>query len=999
MGNVYEVSLYNPVHISEGHEVHLIFNDWEFKTDGFILSLISDSFFELVKSNDEDNPSGNKVFQIDLSKENTGFKNLSKNGLNHFFKFITGNTLTLDDDGVADFKQICENLCLPKINYFFERSIKRNKPKRTKHNANKGQKQAFYAIIQKNYPEFLEKSKKFESGPAREILKELEIEVFIINESSEPPEIYLKIAEGGKIDNYDFDTKYDRNTELFPVCLSASINNEELTKKLTRDYDEDQIISAMRCAAIYDCLKTFTLLYGLLEQQIDDEDEIQEIFNERNIIMCAILGASIDIVEYICSLITFDPDYQIDSGRTFLHYASMIIFEDKINDYFKIIHDYILKVKSDLIVFDNTGKCPIQYMVEKMKEFTNTKILKFEENKSAQFISRRSQNIKSNSKKFQNYVVKTLEKYYEDRNIVGFKNLLNFSALAYDVKFSGVEGERPFLNILVLKPDSQEYIKCFYEAMIEQSNPKSPKYNLLCRNPQNEYNALFEACTVENNEKNIEAVLDCGLVGDLFTRFEVSLPSTDKTQTSFRRGNENIFTFLTKARIFGYLRFILKYCKDRNIRMDEAKECTIINDHEEIDKIFNDEFSYPFILSPSHYQRKSNIIIEEEEDPNEPTLQRSNYIAEAPVKMKKYSKVSQKSSDASKVSPKSSDASRISPKSSDALRNSPKSSNASKSSVQTGNAKFPDPFANLYKKTSAIAETQVKDPDYPINAVNKDNDTPAIMAAKNNLDKVITVLIDKGCNLDHVGKNNHTAASAAVAANHENMLKYIIKRWIPGSVDLLKKLIFECACRDSRNFIKPVFDQYKNEPVFLELKRSNFVVTADGNTALHVASQKGRTDIVKFLLENGMNVDCRGNNNMVPLMYAIQSSKQETVKVLLENGANVELKDENQKTPLIYAIESKNMNSINPLLERGANPNNGVETKEGVRSAFIFAVLNRQPEIVRALLNSSKKVDLTQIYNGMKPIQHAQCLERQFEKDVIKSKLCAEMINEIQKFS
>lgn len=61
-----------------------------------------------------------------------------------------------------------------------------------------------------------------------------------------------------------------------------------------------------------------------------------------------------------------------------------------------------------------------------------------------------------------------------------------------------------------------------------------------------------------------------------------------------------------------------------------------------------------------------------------------------------------------------------------------------------------------------------------------------------------------------------------------------------------------------------------------------------GGNALIAASNSGKVDAVKFLLENGANVN--ENNGGTALMDASGSGYHDIVALLLENGANVDEK-------------------------------------------------------------------------------------------------------------
>ena len=72
-------------------------------------------------------------------------------------------------------------------------------------------------------------------------------------------------------------------------------------------------------------------------------------------------------------------------------------------------------------------------------------------------------------------------------------------------------------------------------------------------------------------------------------------------------------------------------------------------------------------------------------------------------------------------------------------------------------------------------------------------------------------------------------------------------------------------------------------------------------TTLHYAISGQNPDVVRLILESGINVNCRCEDNGTPLQYALKVIKQnceEIVDVLLNYGADVNLADEEKTTPL-----------------------------------------------------------------------------------------------------
>lgn len=70
--------------------------------------------------------------------------------------------------------------------------------------------------------------------------------------------------------------------------------------------------------------------------------------------------------------------------------------------------------------------------------------------------------------------------------------------------------------------------------------------------------------------------------------------------------------------------------------------------------------------------------------------------------------------------------------------------------------------------------------------------------------------------------------------------------------------------------------------------------------AYHLYNSTEYFDIIKYLVEQGADVNAKDNKGIVPLLYV--RSNYEIVKYLIENGANINVKDTNGHTLLATYI-------------------------------------------------------------------------------------------------
>lgn len=85
--------------------------------------------------------------------------------------------------------------------------------------------------------------------------------------------------------------------------------------------------------------------------------------------------------------------------------------------------------------------------------------------------------------------------------------------------------------------------------------------------------------------------------------------------------------------------------------------------------------------------------------------------------------------------------------------------------------------------------------------------------------------------------------------------------------------------------------------------RSNGDVRTGGDTALMLATQLGRNDIARLLLDRGASVGKPDHAGQTPLMVAAMRGNVALTRILLERGADTAPKDSRGKSAADYAFE------------------------------------------------------------------------------------------------
>lgn len=119
------------------------------------------------------------------------------------------------------------------------------------------------------------------------------------------------------------------------------------------------------------------------------------------------------------------------------------------------------------------------------------------------------------------------------------------------------------------------------------------------------------------------------------------------------------------------------------------------------------------------------------------------------------------------------------------------------------------------------------------------------------------------------------------------------------------------------------------------------------------AVEGGQLENVRYLLENGVNIECRDGDGRSMLVVAIQAGHHELCHFLLEQGASANQQDEFGNGLLHIAARQARAEIISTLLEYGLE----VDTvnREGV-TPLVLALLRRDDKTMRELLEAGASI-------------------------------------------
>ncbi len=157
----------------------------------------------------------------------------------------------------------------------------------------------------------------------------------------------------------------------------------------------------------------------------------------------------------------------------------------------------------------------------------------------------------------------------------------------------------------------------------------------------------------------------------------------------------------------------------------------------------------------------------------------------------------------------------------------------------------------------------------------------------------------------------------------------------------------------------------------LDLLLADNINLADGSgqTPLMFAAKKGHLTTVQALLSvPQIDINAKKPDGVTALIVATNKRKDDVVKALIDHGANVNITDNNGWTPLMFAAEKGHLTTVQALLSAPQIDINAKKT-DGV-TALIVATNNRKDDVVKALIDHGANVNITDNY-GWSPLMFA----------------------------
>ena len=219
---------------------------------------------------------------------------------------------------------------------------------------------------------------------------------------------------------------------------------------------------------------------------------------------------------------------------------------------------------------------------------------------------------------------------------------------------------------------------------------------------------------------------------------------------------------------------------------------------------------------------------------------------------------------------------------------------------------------------------------------------PIIIASQYGNLEIVKLLISYHTNLELKDEYENTALIRASQNDHLDIIKELVNN--DADIETHQGVILRMA---AENGYKEVIEYFLKKGVNVDSKDPN------GNTALVHASLLNQLNIVKYLLENGADVNA--GSTVTPLMAASYVGNKDIAAFLIRNKANVNIKGDKGLSALTLAATNGHSEIVSLLLKNKADIN--AKSDEGV-TALIAASAGGHITIVEELLKNKADVNV-----------------------------------------
>ena len=209
--------------------------------------------------------------------------------------------------------------------------------------------------------------------------------------------------------------------------------------------------------------------------------------------------------------------------------------------------------------------------------------------------------------------------------------------------------------------------------------------------------------------------------------------------------------------------------------------------------------------------------------------------------------------------------------------------------------------------------------------------------------RIVDLLLDHRCSLQHLDSRDMSALHHAAQKGHLLVAKALLDRG--AAVDI-----------QGSNGLAPLhlasWASHANMVMLLLQRHANVNARdASQQTALHVAASRGFTNVCNSLLDHGAQSESRDGNSKTPMQLAIAAEHREVVDLLLARST-LRPTDTNFLTAFFDAIGTGHVRMVEGFFDRGATLKG---LKNGAYKPVTLAAKSGNPDMVTLLLRHEAK--------------------------------------------
>ncbi|XP_067653215.1 serine/threonine-protein phosphatase 6 regulatory ankyrin repeat subunit B-like [Haliotis asinina] len=195
-----------------------------------------------------------------------------------------------------------------------------------------------------------------------------------------------------------------------------------------------------------------------------------------------------------------------------------------------------------------------------------------------------------------------------------------------------------------------------------------------------------------------------------------------------------------------------------------------------------------------------------------------------------------------------------------------------------------------------------------INAKNNNGETPVMITANSGDREAFDILARKGADLSVIDNKGDNILHWACRGGNVKIVTYIL---LENCVDI------NCKGNEGKTPVLIAAYHGKNEAFDILVKRGAdlSVIDINGDNILHSACRGGNVKIVTYILmQNIVDINCKGDEEMTPVLIATYHAKHEAFDILVNKEADLSVIDENGDNILHLACRGGHVKIANYIL-------------------------------------------------------------------------------------